>query len=193
MPLSSKQRTLLHLACQRGDGSLIRPEGLGESAAKSLSAKLIAEGCVEPALVSDETLIWEETQDGPVGLRLTGSGWAAIGREAPQPNEPGTALPLASDPASSPNLVPAAPTQRITKQARVIALLQRSEGASLDELIEATGWLPHSTRAALTGLRKKGHDLVRDRGADRAIRYRLAAASLPAAPETADASGGIEG
>lgn len=30
-------------------------------------------------------------------------------------------------------------------------------GASLDELAGATGWLPHTTRAALTGLRKKGH------------------------------------
>jgi len=44
-----------------------------------------------------------------------------------------------------------------SKIARVIALLQRSDGASLAELIENTGWLPHTVRAALTGLRKKGH------------------------------------
>ncbi len=39
-----------------------------------------------------------------------------------------------------------------TKQARVIALLERDSGATLDELVAATGWLPHTTRAALTGL-----------------------------------------
>lgn len=43
----------------------------------------------------------------------------------------------------------------------VLALLNREGGATLDELIEVTGWLPHSTRAALTGLKKKGHAIER--------------------------------
>jgi DNA-binding MarR family transcriptional regulator len=42
----------------------------------------------------------------------------------------------------------------------VLALLQRPDGASLNELVEATSWLPHTTRAALTGLKKKGHVLT---------------------------------
>ena len=51
-----------------------------------------------------------------------------------------------------------------SKQALVIEMLSREDGASLDALIKATGWLPHTTRAALTGLRKKGYaiELVRD-------------------------------
>lgn len=53
-----------------------------------------------------------------------------------------------------------------SKIARVITLLQRPEGTTLAELIEATGWLPHTTRAALTGLRKKGHEIVRDKRDD---------------------------
>jgi len=48
-----------------------------------------------------------------------------------------------------------------SKIARVIALLKRPEGATLEEMISATGWLPHTTRAALTGLKKKGHTIVR--------------------------------
>lgn len=43
------------------------------------------------------------------------------------------------------------------KQELVLALLRREGGASLAAISEATGWLPHSARAALTGLRKKGH------------------------------------
>src|SRR4051794_19097504 len=44
--------------------------------------------------------------------------------------------------------------ERQTKKATVAALLGRAEGASIEELMSATGWQPHSVRAALTGLRK---------------------------------------
>jgi hypothetical protein len=48
-----------------------------------------------------------------------------------------------------------------TKSTSVLTLLQREVGATLAELIEATGWKPHTIRAALTGLRKKGHTIER--------------------------------
>ena len=51
-----------------------------------------------------------------------------------------------------------------TKIARVIALLQRDQGAKLDELAATTGWLPHTARAALTGLRHRGYDVRLERG-----------------------------
>lgn len=57
-----------------------------------------------------------------------------------------------------------APARRAapTKAATVQKLLNRPKGATLGEIIEATGWLPHSARAFMTGLRKKGFDLVRE-------------------------------
>jgi hypothetical protein len=45
----------------------------------------------------------------------------------------------------------------------VIDLLKRSDGATILDLTEATGWLPHTTRAALTGLRKRGYAVARER------------------------------
>jgi len=48
----------------------------------------------------------------------------------------------------------------------VIDLLWREQGATIGELVAATGWLPHTTRAALTGLRKKGHVIVKDKRDD---------------------------
>ena len=54
----------------------------------------------------------------------------------------------------------------------MLELLGRDEGATLAELITATGWLPHTTRAALTGLRKKGHVLARSKRDDTTC-YRL--------------------
>ena len=44
------------------------------------------------------------------------------------------------------------------------ARLSRDRGATIDELTAATGWLPHTTRAALTRLRKRGFGLERFKG-----------------------------
>ena len=48
-----------------------------------------------------------------------------------------------------------------TKQARIVEMLSKEGAATLEALIEATSWLPHTTRAALTGLRKKGYVIER--------------------------------
>jgi hypothetical protein len=96
--------------------------------------------------------------DGDVryALHVTPTGLAAIGIEPePQPDEIGE-----GDQTNSP-----AP-KRQTKAALLLSMLQREGGATLPELIAATGWLPHTTRAALTGLRKKGHTVERGKRDD---------------------------
>tara|TARA_B100001057_G_C22219423_1_gene707696 strand:- start:211 stop:519 length:309 start_codon:yes stop_codon:yes gene_type:complete len=67
----------------------------------------------------------------------------------------------------------AAAPKRETKIGNVIALLERKEGATLEEMTEATGWQKHTTRAAMTGLRKKGHEITRDKRGDVTC-YRIA-------------------
>ena len=57
----------------------------------------------------------------------------------------------------------AAAPMRETKNDKVIALLKRKNGATLEDLIAATGWLPHTARAAMTGLKKKGHTIERSK------------------------------
>ena len=57
----------------------------------------------------------------------------------------------------------------------MLNLLQRPHGAAIDDLTAATGWQTHSVRAALTGLRKAGKELVRDKDATGITHYRLAA------------------
>lgn len=57
-------------------------------------------------------------------------------------------------------------TRSGTKQALVLDLLGRGEGASLPELIAATGWLPHTTRAALSRLRSSGRALGKSQRPD---------------------------
>ncbi|TXC73364.1 DUF3489 domain-containing protein [Sphingorhabdus soli] len=56
---------------------------------------------------------------------------------------------------------PAKKPTRDTKIGKVVALLKRKDGATLAQLIKATGWQKHTVRASLTGLKKKGHAIER--------------------------------
>ncbi|GAA4641484.1 hypothetical protein GCM10023115_00340 [Pontixanthobacter gangjinensis] len=69
-----------------------------------------------------------------------------------------------------------ATTKKSSKTELVLGMLRRAEGATLDQMVEATGWLPHTTRAALTGLKKKGH-MVTSEKLDGVRTYRVAAFS----------------
>lgn len=53
--------------------------------------------------------------------------------------------------------------KRPSKQQLMADLLVRDSGATLDEMVSLTGWLPHTTRAALTGLKKKGYAISSDK------------------------------
>ncbi|MDH5528348.1 MAG: DUF3489 domain-containing protein [Nitrospirota bacterium] len=87
---------------------------------------------------------------------LTAAGYAAIGRERPAAAE---AKPRRS--------------RQNTKKAALLDLLRRPEGATLEQLVEATGWQPHSVRGALSTLGKEV-DLSSEK-ADGVRTYRTAA------------------
>ncbi len=63
-----------------------------------------------------------------------------------------------------------------TKQALMIDLLKRKKGATIEEIVEATGWQPHSVRGAISGALKKklGLAVTSDRVGDRGRVYRIA-------------------
>ena len=68
-------------------------------------------------------------------------------------------------------------SSRETAPALVIEHLQRADGATIIDLSQATGWLPHTTRAALTGLCKRGYAVIRERiGAGGSV-YRISDAT----------------
>ncbi len=64
--------------------------------------------------------------------------------------------------------------KRKTKASIVEALLERKDGASLDAIGNATGWQNHSSRAFLTGLRKKGREVIRYKNDKGTSIYKLA-------------------
>ena len=79
-------------------------------------------------------------------------------------------------------------TQIITKHSKsnlVAKLLRRAKGATLAELQEVTAWQPHSVRAFLSGLRKKGSPVAKEQRKSGETAYRLSGNSL--AHEVTDA------
>ncbi len=62
-----------------------------------------------------------------------------------------------------------------TKTSKCLAQLQRRRGASIADLGKMTGWQPHSIRAALSGLRKQGHQIGRSKDDRGVTRYTITA------------------
>lgn len=97
-------------------------------------------------------------------------------RMAREPEEGGDAPSGSQKPKARSGKAPAAHEPRgPSKIAMVVALLERPAGATLAEMIDATGWLPHTTRAALTGLKKKSHVITKGKRGDLTC-YRIARA-----------------
>ncbi|MEO9826803.1 MAG: DUF3489 domain-containing protein [Paracoccaceae bacterium] len=55
----------------------------------------------------------------------------------------------------------------------LLKMLRRKNGASIDEIVKATDWQPHSARAMISGLKKKGHAITREK-AGKISRYSIA-------------------
>jgi hypothetical protein len=73
--------------------------------------------------------------------------------------------------------VAGAQLKAVTKSGTVIKLLLRSRGATPLEMIATTDWQPHTIRAFLSGLRKKGQILVREARKSGEAAYRIEVAS----------------
>jgi hypothetical protein len=166
--LNDMQLVLLATAAQREDGSLMPlPESVGDQAdrAKKAVEQLIKKGLAAEQPGATKAAAWREDGDTLIGAVITDTGRAAINAEEQDGQESGEG---AAAPAP-------APAPRVTKRSLLIDLLKRDGGASLDEMIEATGWLPHTTRAAMTGLRKAGMDVTNEK-IEGVRRYRIAEA-----------------
>ena len=168
--LNDIQLILLTTAATRDKGSLLPAAAsvadAGDRLTKAISA-LARRDLVEERPATDATSTHRTDGDDRFGMFITDAGRAAINVEP--------ANGKAADEGAASTSAPAAPKpERQTKRAAVVALLRRDDGATLADLIDATGWLPHTTRAALTGLRKKGHVIEKSKRGD-ATCYRIVA------------------
>ena len=160
--LTDTQTIILSRAATRpGNLAMPLPDGLHGAAAKKAVAAMISRGWLEEVdadLRKGEPL-WRETGDGHgTTLIATEAGLEAIGIEPVVAKATSASRKAKPDPAPTPQS-PDAPkpvaVRAGTKQAQIIALLQRPEGASITEIVEVTGWAPHSARGMISGALKK--------------------------------------
>jgi hypothetical protein len=207
--LTDTQLMMLSAAAQRSDRYLVAAPNLKVAVAQKIASRLIDAGLVREIRAKARAPVWRRDDDAGLSyaLRLTAAGANAVANDegsepgsvdddgdlrenvalarsseehsAPDPSsagENGTALQRSSSPRSG------------TKLAQVVELLQQDRGASIAELILVTGWLPHTTRAALTGLRKRGFVTAIDRSnKERGSIYRVE--RCPTADDSAAHSG----
>jgi hypothetical protein len=160
MKLNETQLILLATAANRDNGSpMPLPDTVTAPAdrVRKAIAALLKSSYIEEGEVQDASLAWRMDGEAHIGIRIGDAGRIAIG-------------------AGEPLAAQAAPGKKQTKTAMVLALLLRGEGATLAELISATGWQPHTTRAALTGLRKKDHKIEKGKRGEETF-YSIASAA----------------
>ena len=190
--LTDAQLIILSNAAARDDGIAVVPLKMSKSAASKVGASLTARKLMRELRSKPGMPVWRENDEGrSISLMITRAGRDAIGldegKEAMQTphseSKPAPRLPSHSKgdgPKSSASTPPALDVtlpRAGSKQALVTEMLSVHGGATLETLIKATGWLPHTTRAALTGLRKRGFSIERSREAGEASMYRIAPAS----------------
>ena len=174
--LTEMQRTVL-LSTNDLD-FVVRPAGLKPSQAAKMTAVLVEAGLAKEIRAKAGCPVWREDDTGQrFALKVLKAGQTIVATQGETPETSVSANHLNDaklrDPASG-----SSPAQHGTKQSAIVALMERPQGASTAELIAATGWLPHTTRAALTGLRKKGITIARspaEQGSGSV--YRIAAAA----------------
>ena len=139
----TKNETILLVEAAGRGGLVVVPSTMKPSSAQRLVGKLHRDGLIEQGAEQD-------------GHRLATAGYAAAGLAPPR-------RARSTSPSASSG----------SKRDLVLGLLGREQGASLTELVAATGWLPHTTRAALSRLRSAGQALLKTTRHDGCTAYRI--------------------
>jgi hypothetical protein len=173
--LSDTQLTILSAAAQRPDGNVLPlPGSLRGGAAAKVVAALLARGLVRVEMIESRAQadaapirLWRNLEDGRgVLLRVTAAGLEVLGIEPAEqgasqrpgvghtdsPAFPPSPIAATEEDASASHPAPQRGKSRDgTKQAALIAMLQRPGGVTIAEAVEATGWQPHTVRGTLAG------------------------------------------
>ena len=180
--LTNTQLKILSQAAQHENGMACVPERMGTVAISKLSEALVERRLMREVLTKPSMPIWRKGEDGrSISLVILKAGRDLV-------FEHGEALRsdkrvLLINPSESKPKGPLAPTTSLaqpragTKLALVIAMLSNEAGASLKALAEMAGWLPHTTRATLTGLPKRGFLIERVKHHELGSVYRIAGGS----------------
>ena len=197
--LNDTQLVILAAAAKRDDGSILplpkRLKAKGESAAQIL-ANLVKKKLATELPASRDVAVWRRREGGErLMLAITEGGLRSIGIDpggvektkvlaADKKDQRGPAKKAPRAPAEKQrhapkkNGKPASPPIDVrsdTKQAKIVTLLRRPDGASIEQMMKATAWQAHSVRGFISGALKKklGLGIVSEKSEDRGRIYRI--------------------
>ena len=157
--LTDTQRVILSAAAQRTDRlALPLPKSLKGGAAHKVVNALIEKGLLKEVKANRKLgdPVWRDTDEGHgVTLIITDAGFSTIGIEVEPPK-------TRAERAEPKSVSTERKIRQGTKQALVIEMLRRPEGATISEIAEASGWLHHTIRGFLAGALKKKLGLTLD-------------------------------
>jgi len=165
--LSDAQAVILSTACAREDGAVFPvTASLKGGAVGNVCKSLLKLGLIEEIPAADLNTVYRHDKErGPITLRATPLAYSTLGITDEQDETP-------------PAETPAAPVQRRkgTKQETLIEMLRAEGGATIDEIVAATGWQPHTVRGAMSGALKKklGLTITSEKVDGRGRCYRIA-------------------
>jgi DNA-binding MarR family transcriptional regulator len=192
--LTDTQLVILSAAAQRQDGTVLplpRSLKVNKAAATTVLKSLLKKGLVAERPAAADEAHWRKTRDGGrTALVIADTGLQAISVEVNRKTSKqshSTKLPSKQrsrraerkPSGAKPNgRTSSAVAQPGTKQALLIDLLKRKKGVTIEKIVEATGWQPHSVRGAISGTLKKklGLMVTSEKSNDGPRRYRIVTA-----------------
>jgi hypothetical protein len=187
--LSDSQLVVLTAACQRPDRCVFPITArLKGNAAGNVLKSLLNKGLIKEVRAKRDDTVWRHDEErGRMTLVATKAAFAALGidpRDESEDTETDAADRASTDLAAEPSprsnksktKEPKAHCTRDgSKQAQLIAMLRRAKGATIDEIVEALSWQPHTVRGAIAGALKKklGLEVTSEKDDKRGRVYRV--------------------
>jgi len=174
LKLSDAQHAVLSTACQREDGWVFPITlKLKGNAIGNVLKSLLTKGLLDEIPGQADDTVWRYDDGAPITLKAAPTAYDALGI-APK-TDPATEDHVAAadddkligdtpleqsivspeTEARTPKADAAPRTRANSKQATLIEMLQQPEGATIEEIVAAFGWQPHTVRGVIAGALKK--------------------------------------
>ena len=179
--LTDTQLIILGKACERPDGAVypLTTKLKGGAVTKVLSS-LITKGLLKEVRAKRDETVWcRDDEDRPLTLYATSTAYHALGIEhdVSAPETSTSEKPKRTRVAKVAKATKDKPkrTHADSKQAQLIEMLKAPKGATIDEIVAAFGWQPHTVRGAIAGALKKklGLEVTSEKVEGRGRVYRI--------------------